>query len=31
MEIEDGEIEQVHAGGNRKRVRSEAKGGAGPS
>lgn len=26
METEDGEIEQVQAGGNKKRIRSEAKG-----
>ncbi|TQD94870.1 hypothetical protein C1H46_019508 [Malus baccata] len=31
MEIEGGEIEQVHIIGNRKRIRSKAKGEAGPS
>ncbi|KAM1729142.1 hypothetical protein ACFX12_019574 [Malus domestica] len=31
METEDREFEQVQVGGNRKRIRSEAKGGAGPS
>lgn len=27
METEEGVVEQVHSGGNRKRIRSEAKGG----
>ncbi|KAM1074535.1 hypothetical protein ACFX11_019717 [Malus domestica] len=31
METEDREFEQVQVGGNRKRIRSEAKGGAGPN
>lgn len=31
METEDGEFEQVQLGGNRKRIRREAKGGEGPS
>ncbi|KAM1181480.1 hypothetical protein EV1_000075 [Malus domestica] len=31
METEDGEIKQVQAGGNKKRIRSEAKCGKGPS
>lgn len=31
METEDGEFEQVQVGGNRKRIRSKAKGRMGPS